>query len=125
MPINSRHPLYDAHFPHWQRCRDVYRGEDAVKARGKSYLPKPGGLSEEAYDAYKVRALFYEATGRTIDGFVGAISRKDPVIEAPAALDIMLKDATADGMSLNELSKAMCSETILQGRGGILVDYDE
>lgn len=125
MPVSSKHPLYEAHAAHWQRCRDCYRGEDAVKARGVGYLPKPGGLTNDQYDAYKVRALFYEALGRTIDGFVGSISRKDATIEAPASMEPFILDATADGMSLAELIKAMCNETILQGRGGVLVDYDE
>ena len=72
-----------------------------------------------------MRASFYEAVGRTIDGFVGAISRKDPTLELPAKLDVIVEDATADGLSLNELIKRLCSEAILQGRGGVLVDFDE
>lgn len=125
MPINSTHPLYDAAITPWQRCRDVYQGEDAVKAAGKKYLPQPGGLNGEEYDAYKQRALFYEALGRTIDGFVGAVSRKDPTINVPAQLEPIVEDVTADGLSVAEFSKRLCCEAILQGRLGVLADYDE
>lgn len=124
MPINSTHPLYDAMLPKWQRCRDAYEGQDAIKARGKTYLPKPGGMDADEYAEYLGRALYYEATGRTIDGFTGAISRKDAKVEVPAQLQPIVDDATADGVSLAELSKSMCCETILEARGGILVDYD-
>lgn len=125
MPISSTHPLYDAFIDRWRRCRDVNEGQDAVKSAGKKYLPKPGGLTDEAYKAYVERALFYEAVGRTIEGFVGAISRIDPVIEPADALKDILDDVTADGMPLNELTKSLCGETILQGRAGVLVDYDD
>lgn len=125
MSIDAKHPLYKQHETQWKRCRDAYNGEDAVKQMTKLYLPKPDGLDVESYSAYVMRASFYEAVGRTIDGFTGAISRKDPVIEVPAQLEPILEDATADGMPLNELIKVMCCETILQARSGVLVDWDD
>jgi hypothetical protein len=125
MPVDSKHPLYQASLAQWERCRDAYNGQDVIKAKGEAYLPKPGGLNAQQYEAYKGRALFFEATGRTIDGFVGAISRKDPVIEAPAQLDAFIQDATTDGLSLIEMQKRVCLEMILTGRGGLLLDWNE
>jgi hypothetical protein len=124
MPIDSRHPLYDKNLPAWQRCRATFNGEDDVKAAGQDYLPKPGGLSDKEYEHYTQRALFYEALGRTISGFVGAIARKDPTVVIPPKFEVVTDDVTADGLNLSELSKRLCSEAILQGRLGILVDYD-
>jgi hypothetical protein len=109
----------------WSRCRDCYEGQDQVKKRGEIYLPKPSGLDSVDYRAYKQRALFYEAVGRTVDGFVGAISRKDPTIEVPTSLEPVVKDATLDSLSLAEFAKKLCGETVLMGRGGVVVDYDE
>jgi hypothetical protein len=63
--------------------------------------------------------------GRTVDGFVGAIARKDPTVEIPAQLQPVVDDTTADGLNLAEFVKRLCNETILQGRGGVLVEYDE
>lgn len=125
MGIDAKHPLYKEHETKWKRCRDAYNGEDAVKRMAKLYLPKPSGLDDDCYLAYVHRASFYEAVGRTIDGFTGAISRKDPIIKVPAKIEPMLEDATADGMPLNELIKVMCCETILQARSGVLVDWDD
>ncbi len=125
MPVNSTHPLYDATLDAWRRCRDCYDGEDSVKLRGKHYLPKPGGQDAEEYAGYTMRALFYEATGRTVDGFVGAIARKDPEITLPAKLEPLMEDATTDGLSLPELIKRVCAEAMLIGRGAILVDFHD
>ena len=125
MPVNSTHPQYDAALNRWQRCRDCYEGEDAVKSRGTEYLPKPGGLTDKEYKDYSQRALFYECVGRTIDGFVGAIARKPPVIEASEKLNDVIGDITLDGLSVEELIKQLCTEIILQGRGALLGDYDE
>lgn len=117
--------MYDANYAKWKRCRDSNEGGDAVKSSGKDYLPKPGGFDDEEYANYLLRALYYEAVGRTVSGFTGAIARKDPIIDIPAQLQPLVDDATANGLSLDELIKTLCSETILTGRVGVLVDYDE
>lgn len=125
MPINTTHPAYDANIGRWQRCRDAYEGGDAVKARGKEYLPQLGGQDGHEYEAYKTRALFYEAPARTIDGFVGAIARKPPDVSLPDKLKDLGDSVTSDGVGMLELIKKLASETLLIGRAGILVDYDE
>jgi Domain of unknown function (DUF4055) len=82
------------------------------------------GQTAKEYSAYLKRALYYEAVGRTINGFVGAISRKPHVITLPEKMEIFEKDATVEGIGLAEFIKKLCAETLLIGRGGVLVDYD-
>lgn len=126
MGIDSQHPLYEAHIEQWQRCRDTYLGEDAVKDRGETYLPKidPGQDGRE-YSAYLKRALFYEAVSRTVEGFVGAISRKPAVLTLPGKMADFEENATGDGRGLAEMIRLLAGETLLTGRVGILVDWDE
>jgi len=124
MGIRTKHPAYLAAVDRWRRCRDAYEGQDAIHSGGKLYLPSPDGMSATDYNAYRDRALFYEAVGRTVDGFVGAISRRDPIIDAPERLQTLLRDATLSGLTMAELTKQLCRETILMGRCGVLVDYD-
>jgi len=110
----------------WQRCRDAYDGEDAIKGRGVTYLPKMSSLQDSReYDAYRVRAPYYEAVGRTVNGFVGAIARKPHLFKFPAKLEPLLSDVTSDGMGMPEFVKTLCAENILQSRLGVLVDFDE
>lgn len=125
MPITSVHPLYAANIDRWKRCRDAYDGEDAVKAAGTDYLPKLSGQTIEEYLAYVMRAMYYGAVGRTIDGFVGAIARKEPTVKLPNKLEVLRNDITSSGIGLLEFIKKLCSENLLQGRGGVLVDFDE
>lgn len=126
MGIDAKHPLYQANVDAWQRCRTCYEGEDAVKAAGALYLPLvSSAMDGTAYAAYKMRASYFEAVGRTVDGYVGAISRKPHVFELPEKLQPLIGSTTADNVGLAEFVKMMCSELLLVGRGGVLVDYDE
>jgi Domain of unknown function (DUF4055) len=125
MPITSVHPAYKANLARWKRCRDTYEGEDAVKAAKQEYLPKLSSMTGDEYNAYVLRALFYEAVGRSIEGFVGAIVRKPPEIKLPGKMDVFEKDTTASGIGLTEFIKKLCCEDLLAGRLGILVDFDD
>ena len=49
------------------RARDVYAGEDAVKAAGPRYLPRLDCQYDTEYAAHKQRASFFNATARTAD----------------------------------------------------------
>jgi len=114
MPIDSKHPAYEAMEEAWQKCRDTYKGHDAVQAAGETYLPKlQVNQRFEEYLAYKKRALFYEAVGRTVDGLAGAATRKDPRIELPNSLEGFVK---------REDIVQSVSEVILTGRTGLFVD---
>jgi hypothetical protein len=85
MPVSTKHTMYVEIEDRWSRCRDCYEGSDAIKAAGVKYLPQldshrlSGG--GQAYEAYKVRALFFNALGRTVDGFAGAVFQKSPTIK--------------------------------------------
>ncbi len=125
MPIDTKHPQYLANVDKWQRCRDVYEGDDAIKARGQQYLPAIDKNQNGAeYQSYANRATFFEAVGRSVDGFIGAISRRPHKFNLPARLQSMMDDATLSGVALTELVKKLCQETLLIGRCGTLVDYD-
>ena len=126
MPVDTPHPLYSLNLPTWKRCRDAYEGEDAVKNGGTNYLPRMSARQPSAeYEAYKLRAAYYEAVGRTVDGFVGAIARKNHTFKLPGSCAELVDDVTGDGMGLAEFVKSLASETLLAGRTGLLVDYDE
>lgn len=125
MGIETPHPAYEQNIARWKRCRDVYEGEEAVKDAGAAHLPRLSGQSNEEYDAYRTRALFYDAVCRTIDGYVGAVVRKPPVIALPEKAKIFEQDVTSSGIGLTEFIKKLCSDNLLIGRLGVLVDYDD
>lgn len=123
MPINSQHPEYNKRSSQWKRCRDAYQGQDAVKDAGEAYLPKLKGQKSEDYESYKKRAQFFGATGRTIEGYVGAVMRIDPVFENMP--DEWLADLTNTGINAKDYVASRLVEQLLMGRQGILVDRTE
>jgi hypothetical protein len=123
MGPDTRHPEYEQTLPVWKRCRDVVSGEDAVHAAGVAYLPKLQEQTAPEYASYVQRAPFYNATARTIDGLVGMVLRKEPTVEAPAALDDIRADMTLTGCALPELGEQLLREVVGVARVGVLVEY--
>jgi len=125
MPVDTPHPSYVAMLPQWRRCRDAAAGSDAVKAAGDIYLPRldshkigvPGITSSAAtqkYEEYKLRALFFNATGRTVQGLTGAICQKAPKIEVPDIAKEHMKDVTLTGVSAEDFGRDMVQARYLR-----------
>jgi hypothetical protein len=120
-----------ATLPDYQVINDCINGERYIKARGEVYLPRPdaGELdpsdprSIARYDAYKTRAVFYNVSQRTLDGLVGEVFLRPPVVTVPDALLAVIKDANGDGVSLEQQAKITLSAVLSKGRAGLLVDY--
>src|SRR4051794_19444266 len=83
--VTDCHPQHTQHADQWQRVADCLGGLDAIKAGADRYLPMLDGHKRQPrlYDAYVNRALFADMTARTVDALVGAIFRKEPVVEVP------------------------------------------
>ena len=99
MPVDTPSPEYEAALPRWQRCRDAFEGSDAVKARATAYLPMLEGHhgSSQKYDAYKTRAVFYNATARTVAGLLGSVFRAAPKLDVPGHVRGRPQGRDADG----------------------------
>lgn len=94
-----------AALPLWSRVSDAAAGEHTVRAAGDLYLPRPNAedLSPEnraRYDAYLKRAVYYNATGRTLSGLTGIAFRRWPEIVLPPGLDYLKDDADGAGTTL-------------------------
>ncbi len=141
MPVNSTHIKYDASVSAWIRARDILAGEDAVKAAGERYLPKLDSQSDDEFKAYRDRASFFNATGRTLDGYSGLIFRRAPFVKIPegpsgrapsggapsalaSALGQFVNDCDMLGTSLTGYAKDLVTEVIGVGRAGTLVDWE-
>ncbi len=124
MPVDTPSPEYEAALPRWQRCRDCFEGNDAVKARTTAYLPALEGHqgSAEKYDAYLTRAVFYNATARTVAGLLGSVFRATPSWTFPAAIEDDLTDVTLMGRPLVSFALMAFKELLVTGRVGVQVD---
>lgn len=143
--VNSTHQEYNRRLPQWIRQRDSVEGEDAIKEKGTVYLPSLDGqftspsnvsvkVAEQqqffttadagtiSYGSYKNRASFMNATGRTVEGLVGAIMRKDPEVLWPKDRLEELNFIGRRFESLQEVIQETLDEVIGVGRYGLLVD---
>lgn len=117
------HPAYKEMLPKWERCRDAMAGQDAIHAAGEKYLPALSEQEPLEYKAYKLRANFYPASGRTWQGLVGMVFRQAVHVETPAAAQPMIDDATMSGVSASLLAKQVLGEVEEVGRCGVLVEF--
>lgn len=117
------HPLYDLRRAEWERCRDCYDGVDAVRRRGAGYLPKLHSRQTPAqYRAYAVRANFFGAYARTVEGLVGLALRHAPTVEAPARVLADLADADGQGTSIEAMIEQAVRELLITGRAVLSQD---
>lgn len=132
--MKIQHDAYEAMLPLWQKVRDTIAGEEPIKAKRDTYLPKlasqkEGGDygAEDRYNDYLARADFYGAAGRTVQGLVGAIMAKAPAIEGVPEDD--LRDMQ-DALGVNyeghkSLSMDQVEDAVSVGRYALLVDKGE
>lgn len=118
-----QHPDYVDYLAVWQKCDDAAAGQRKIKAGGNLYLPELAGHKKESYDAYRERASYFNATGRTVDGYVGMVMRKKPKIVLPDAAAPWADDITLTDESLADFA-AGCIRAALGSRPAILVDMD-
>lgn len=111
----------------WDLVRDCIAGQEQIKKRRETYLPRPNANRDDKankrYDNYLNRAIFYNVTGRTLLGLRGLVFSKAPVIELPPSMELMLEDADGAGVSIEQQSQKALSLVLAHGRAGLLADY--
>ena len=132
MQVTAHHPDYTANLNAWSRARAVIGGEDAVKLGGKLYLPRLDSQTDSEYEAYKTRACFFNATGRTLEGFLGLLFRRHPETKYPhqeasttGTQKLFPNGIDQAGSSLNIYCKSVATAVLTVGRVGSLVEWDD
>lgn len=126
MPVDSTHLDYANHIKTWRKIRACIEGQDAVKLAGEEYLPKPSGMSDDQYRAYKERASFFGATSRTVQGLHGAMFRKSPSVTMPAGqqFERLISNVDLAGTPFDIIASNVAEEIIKIGRVGVLTDMN-
>lgn len=107
--------------PSWALARTILAGEQAVKRKGEQLLPRNENATDEQYERYLARSHFFNATGRTADGYVGLLFRRAPRIRA---LDGRLgTDFDLSGNAVLFYARQVVTEVVSVGRCGTLVDW--
>lgn len=116
--------------PQYDTIRDCLGGETVVKYRKAKYLPRPNAADTSAnnlarYEAYLTRAVFYNVAERTLLGLTGQIFLRDPNVDVPDGLQMLIDDATGEGVPMQQLANELTEYTLPYGRAGIYVDYPD
>jgi len=119
---------YDNAIYAWTLVDDVCAGQERVKSKEEAYLPKPNAADKGPENAmrfkqYLARAVFLNATGRTLAGMVGAVFDKEPTMQVPSALDYVEDDVDGSGVSIEQQARSCLSKILKCGRSGLLTDY--
>lgn len=117
------HPDYDEVDEIWKLIRDVLGGKKYIDEEEETYVPNPGERDADEYAAYLKRACWYNATARTLEGYVGAIFRKDLEVEVPQEIEYLLEDTDGEGSTITQFSKKSAKDVVGLGRYGLLVDF--
>jgi hypothetical protein len=120
-----RHPSYSMANTNWQKIRDCIQGEEQVKSKETTYLPRPAGMSgdyESAYDDYIERAHFPLICAYSLQGALGIVITKMPEFNVPKEMEYIITTATKDGLSLQQFFLNTIVEILSTGRCPILVD---
>ena len=132
MAVNATHSEYDNALLGWLRARDILAGEQRIKAAGEKYLPRLEAQTTAEYEAYRGRALFFNATARTAEAYVGMVYRRAPAERRPVnagalteAFRVFDRDADLFGTSWYDYGKKVFTEVICVGRAGTFVDWSD
>ena len=119
------HPNYQAQKVDWDRVRDAVQSESVIKSKGIKYLPRPAGMTGEyadAYDAYLERAHYPQICAYALQGALGVIITKLPEFNVPPQLEYILKEATKDGSTIQQLFMDLVVEILLTSKCPVIVD---
>lgn len=118
----------------WTVIRDCLEGEQKIKDKGTKYLPYPSTSKPECsnendnrYLAYKDRAVFLNATRRTLYELLAQVFIKPPVVDSVDndLMKYLLQNATGNGVSLNQCAKQSLNYALAYAYGGVFVDFPE
>ena len=112
----------------WDKMRAARRGSIAVKAAGELFLPKLNPKQSKVdYDKFKNGAIWYGATGITVESFKNMIMRKNPVLQADKELfdPSDLASVTQEGESYIDLIAELIDEILTVNRVGVLEDFPD
>lgn len=130
MTFGSKHPEYVEHEQDWERCRDCYKGERAIKEKGTKYLPVLAGMVMDGYPSsnakgtidycgYKDRAKVHNYLKKSVLHHMGLLHHKEATIELPPNMEPLRENATRHNESLLQLLRIMHEEMMVTGRLGL------
>lgn len=132
---------YNTYIGSWEKCSDCYEGQEAIKSKGDVYLPRLSGQittgsqyataddrdkgllqTDDEYDIYKSRAIYYNYLKKITDGLNEQLFRKNVKIEVPTEMQEVIDKFTYEGKSLRTAIKESNKDIFLNYRSVLMLD---
>lgn len=125
--INKHDDTISRELAHWKRVRDTIEGARAIRRGGRRYLRYEFvGQTTDAYRLYQDRVSWFPATSRTLDGYMGLVFRRRPVLDCTdKSFQELCEAITSDGLTIEQLSDKFTRETFTTNYTVGLVDLPD
>lgn len=117
------HQEYIARQSQWTKCRDAKNGEDSIHEAGETYLPRLTLQADDEYEAYKLRARWFNAFNKTVSGYTGLVMRNAIQVLYPEGMEDIVNDIDQSGADVQAYIKKALEELLEVGRFGTLLDF--
>ena len=140
-------PCYSDHLKRWQKMRDTYDGEFAIKSRTlgqnpeqckttantnfNQYLRMSQGMKLDTQNGYAkfcdyvFRAMYYPFVSAIHSQSLGLIASKQADVELPTQFDYLMTNATSNSESIHKVLSMINSSQILMGRIGVMLEVNK
>lgn len=122
MSVETKHKNFNLFYSKWSQMRNVFDGNEAMKANAKRYIPPLEGQTDTQYKDVINRESFENYTLATAKGMSGLIFAKAPQIEISPTLETLSENIDLAGSNLTDLAQYVVNEVSSVGRVGLLVD---
>lgn len=128
---STRSPQSARQVPSVRMVRDLWEGTDALRQAGTAYLPKASGEEPDDYRQRLARSAFYNGFRRSVEGLVGLVFRKDPVLSEDVPVQIRGDDNTVGhwenidnaGTHGDVFVRDLFTDSLAVGHHAILVEF--
>jgi hypothetical protein len=105
--------------------RDLWGGTDRLRERAQLYLPQAPGEKAQFYRQRLARTVFFNAFRRAVEGLVGLVFRKDPVLseDVPAQIQAHWENIDNAGTHGDVFVRELFQDAKVAGHAAILVDF--
>lgn len=126
MSVHIPRPEYANALNDWHRTRLALGGRSAILTDPTQFLPMPESHkrpeNRDLYRLYTERAFWYGGSARTLDAWVGTLTRKPLTVEVPSQFEWRLTNIDGQGNDVNYLARQVVRDVCAYARIGLLVD---
>jgi hypothetical protein len=117
---------YNAMAPAWTLWSDVLAGQDTIKVKRETYLPKEPAELKDDYDARLARSLFFEDSRDCTVNLTGMVFRKSPTLadDVPEQLKKLTENIDNAGTHLDVFLQRVFEDGFF-GHSFIVVEMPE